>query len=320
MNLTDEIKDKLGTRMFKKLEGKGGGGCINEGEAYEVDDEKQVFVKRCKKDNAAEMMFGEFESLKALQDTNTVRVPKPLAVVSDPESWDHVLVMEYLDMSSLSKHQAKLGEALANLHLHNENVEKQYEYRANYLGQSANNDPVVYIDEFGFDAVTCCGALPMVNDWNSDWITFFSRNRLEAQFKLIAENYGDREANELWSQLQILIPRYFKAFAEEEIIIKPSLLHGDLWSGNAADLEERPVVFDPCCFYGHSEYDLAISEMFGGFHKKFYEHYSFVLKKVPGFEKRIELYQLFHYLNHWNHFGGGYKNQSINLLKKLVKI
>lgn len=79
----------------------------------------------------------------------------------------------------------------------------------------------------------------------------------------------------------------------------------------------QPYVFDPCCFYGHSEYDLAIAEMFGGFRSTFHQQYRNVIGKVDGAEKRIELYQLFHYLNHWNHFGGGYRSQSLNLMTKL---
>lgn len=91
-------------------------------------------------------------------------------------------------------------------------------------------------------------------------------------------------------------------------------------SGNVCESNNQPYIFDPCCFYGHSEYDLAIGEMFGGFRSAFRQRYESVIGRVDGAEKRSELYQLFHYLNHWNHFGGGYRSQSLNLLKKLNRV
>jgi len=104
-----------------------------------------------------------------------------------------------------------------------------------------------------------------------------------------------------------------------DIEIFPSLLHGDLWSGNVAQTAECPVVYDPASFYGHHEYDLAIGKMFGGFDSQFFKAYFEQLPKQEGFEQRSELYQLFHYLNHWNHFGDGYKGQSLSIMRRLLK-
>lgn len=101
--------------------------------------------------------------------------------------------------------------------------------------------------------------------------------------------------------------------------IIPALLHGDLWGGNVAEDDSGPVIFDPASFYGHSEYELAIAGMFGGFSGSFYSAYHSKIPKAPGFEKRLKLYQLFHYMNHWNHFGGGYRGSSINIMRNLVK-
>lgn len=208
MNLADELKDKIGTRRLVKLPGLGGGGCINKGDTYEIDDGNKVFVKYCSKENADEMMFGEFESLKAIKTTNTVRVPVSMHVVSVPNTTDATLVMEYLDMKSLdNKALGLLGEQLAEMHLHNENVQKEFEYRGNYLGMSQNNSNVMYIEEFGFDAVTCCGSVPMVNDWQVDWVSFFARNRLDVQIRLAQDKYGDRQVGELWTELQLVIPQ-----------------------------------------------------------------------------------------------------------------
>ncbi|KAF4528576.1 hypothetical protein B566_EDAN015723 [Ephemera danica] len=80
-----------------------------------------------------------------------------------------------------------------------------------------------------------------------------------------------------------------------------------------------PVIFDPASFYGHSEYELAISSMFGGFGKTFYTEYHKKIPQAPGFCERQDLYKLFHNLNHWNHFGTGYRTASIKLMKSLLK-
>lgn len=86
-----------------------------------------------------------------------------------------------------------------------------------------------------------------------------------------------------------------------------------------AEWVEGPVIFDPATFYGHSEYELGIAGMFGGFNKSFYSAYHQKIPQDPGFEKRNQLYQLFHYLNHWNHFGGGYRGSSVRIMKDLLK-
>lgn len=114
--------------------------------------------------------------------------------------------------------------------------------------------------------------------------------------------------------LQLKIPQFFT-----DVEIVPALLHGDLWGGNVAEVEEGPVIFDPASFYGHSEYELGIAGMFGGFNSSFYSAYHEKIPKAVGFAKRNQLYQLFHYLNHWNHFGGGYRGSSIRIMKDLLK-
>lgn len=117
-----------------------------------------------------------------------------------------------------------------------------------------------------------------------------------------------------FSTLQLKIPQFFK-----DVEVVPALLHGDLWGGNVAECAEGPVIFDPASFYGHSEYELGIAGMFGGFNNSFYSAYHAKIPQVPGFEKRNQLYQLFHYLNHWNHFGGGYRGSSVRIMKNLLK-
>uniref|UniRef100_A0A8D8PPN0 protein-ribulosamine 3-kinase n=1 Tax=Cacopsylla melanoneura TaxID=428564 RepID=A0A8D8PPN0_9HEMI len=84
--------------------------------------------------------------------------------------------------------------------------------------------------------------------------------------------------------------------------------------------ESEAYMYDPAVFYGHHEYDLAISSMFPGFRQQFYDAYHALIPKAPGFEDRQRVYQLFHYLNHWNHFGGGYKSSSLSIMRNLASM
>ncbi|XP_007887069.1 ketosamine-3-kinase [Callorhinchus milii] len=305
------LKRELDTTSLRPF-GHGGGGGISEGQSFQTDA-GTVFVKINHKSQARRMFDGELAGLDAILKTKTVKVPKPVKVIDLPDGGS-TLVMEYLDMSSISKYMPDLGEQLADLHLSNAKLRESQNKEAQTVGKGAGQSEIQYIDKFGFHVVTCCGYLPQINDWQSDWVTFFARQRLETQLDMIEKEYGDRESKELWSKLQLKIPGLFGGME-----ITPALLHGDLWGGNVAQLHDGPVIFDPAAFYGHSEYELGIAGMFGGFDSSFYTAYHRKLPKAPGFEKRLKLYQLFHYLNHWNHFGTGYKGSSISIMKALVK-
>ncbi|GAB6022736.1 hypothetical protein CHUAL_006831 [Chamberlinius hualienensis] len=303
--MDEEIKAKLKTKLLKRT-GRGGGGCINEGECYETDQGK-VFVKRNSKSEARQMFDGEYESLKAILATDTVRVPKPFLVVDNPAG-GAALVMEYVEMSTLNRHSVKLGQQLAMMHLHNEKMELDAEKNETRVGNRGE-----WVTTFGFHSVTCCGYIAQDNTWSQDWMEFYTKQKLKFQVDLVEQKYGDRDLRELWPELVRKIPEFFR-----EIKVKPALLHGDLWGGNAAETCEGPIIFDPATFYGHSEFDLAIAKMFGGFGNSFFKAYHEVLPKQPGFDLRHQLYQLFHYLNHWNHFGSGYKSSSMNIIRRLV--
>lgn len=228
MNIESKIKLTLDTKICAKVSGKGGGGCINSGECYEIDDNKLIFVKICSKSNSEEIISGEFHSLQTIKDTNQINVPDALGIVREPEQV--ALLMSYIDMKSLNQLQGQLGEHLAKLHLHNQKSNEQQIYNASYVNASKNaKDLVQSVTEFGFHCVTNCGAIAQNNEWQQDWISFFARNRLQHQIQLIQKNYNDRQINELWSELQLKIPKFFKPFTDNSNEIKPSLLHGDLW-------------------------------------------------------------------------------------------
>ncbi|XP_045841363.1 ketosamine-3-kinase isoform X3 [Meles meles] len=259
------------------------------------------------------MFEGEMASLTAILRTDTVRVPKPIKVLDGPAG-SSLLVMEHVDMRYLSSYAAKLGTQLADLHLDNKRRGETLRKEAGTVGKGAGQVVQPFVDQFGFDVVTCCGYLPQVNDWQEDWVAFYARQRLQPQMDMVEQGSGDREARELWSALQLKIPDLFR-----DLDIVPALLHGDLWGGNVAEDSSGPIIFDPASFYGHSEYELAIAGMFGGFSHSFYSAYHDAVPTAPGFEARQQLYQLFHYLNHWNHFGSGYRESSLRIMRNLTQ-
>ncbi|KAM6174192.1 ketosamine-3-kinase [Erethizon dorsatum] len=297
---------------YVKATGHSGGGCISQGQSYDTD-QGRVFVKVNSKAEARRMFEGEMASLSAILKTDTVKVPRPIKVLDAPGGGS-MLVMEHLDMRYLSSHAVKLGEQLADLHLQNQKLGEMLRKEAGTVGRRDGQAEQPFVDQFGFDVVTCCGYLPQVNDWQKDWVEFYAQQRIQPQMDMVERGSGDREALQLWSALQLKIPSLFR-----DLEIVPALLHGDLWGGNVAEDSSGPIIFDPASFYGHSEYELAIAGMFGGFSSSFYSAYHSKIPKAPGFEKRLQLYQLFHYLNHWNHFGSGYRGSSLNIMRNLIK-
>ncbi|XP_072024143.1 ketosamine-3-kinase-like [Amphiura filiformis] len=304
------LKSTLGVTHAKSI-GRGGGGCISEGQTYETNKGK-YFVKVNHKSEAMRMFEGEAASLDAILATNIVKVPKPEKVIRDDKDGGAILIMEHVDMSGLRKYQAELGEQLARLHLHNEDLGNRLSQEGSRVGDAEAG--AKYVPKFGFHCTTCCGYIPQNNEWTDNWVEFYARHRLKLQLDLVERDYGDREARELWPQLERNLPGFFK-----DIKVKPALLHGDLWGGNVAETDTGPVIFDPASHYGHSEFDLAIAGMFGGFNSAFYSAYHKMIPKAPGFETRSELYKLFHYLNHWNHFGSGYRTSSLSIMRRLAK-
>lgn len=177
-------------------------------------------------------------------------------------------------------------------------------------------------NEFGFHLPTSCGSIPQLNEWCRDWVSFYARQRLDHTIRMILSDHSDRELNEQWSHLQLKIPNFYSDFEKRgsgEGEITPALLHGDLWSGNVAQLADgsRGVIYDPASFYGHSEYEFGIVRMFGGIPRELEQTYFSVLAKRKLFEKRNKLYELFHHLNHWNHFGSGYRSSTLDIMKNL---
>lgn len=150
---------------------------------------------------------------------------------------------------------------------------------------------------FGWTRDNTLGATPQQNGWHEDWQTFFAERRLAPQLALAA---AKGYAIDIGRALEVLDGHRPAA----------SLLHGDLWSGNAAFLADgSPVLFDPAVYYGDREADLAMTELFGGFPEAFYAAYDAAFPLDAGYARRKHLYNLYHLLNHLNLFGGGYLEQ-----------
>jgi protein-ribulosamine 3-kinase len=148
---------------------------------------------------------------------------------------------------------------------------------------------------FGWQRDNYIGSTPQQNGWCDDWTEFWVTRRLAPQISMARDKGFD-----------VALPAMHLL---EEHKPQPSLLHGDLWSGNAGFTSDGPVVFDPAVYYGDREADLAMTELFGGFPREFYEAYNEVFPLADGYERRKHLYNLYHLLNHLNLFGGGYLGQ-----------
>src|SRR5688500_13306144 len=157
---------------------------------------------------------------------------------------------------------------------------------------------------FGWARDNYIGLAPQQNGWCEDWLEFWETHRIQPQL-IRAKRNGFALDPPPMDLLRNHKPQ-------------PSLLHGDLWNGNAGFTAEGPVVFDPAVYYGDRETDLAMTELFGGFPAAFYRAYNEAFPLTPGYEKRKHLYNLYHLLNHLNLFGQGYLGQVKATLRLLA--
>lgn len=260
------------------------GGCINDTQHLVGKDGKSYFAKANSADFLA-LFEAEAAGLTEIASTQTVRVPEPICSgIVNNRSY---IVLEYIEMGSSSDNsQHQLGKGLANLHQ-------------------------IKQEHFGWTHDNAIGATPQPNPSSEDWSSFYREQRLRHQFNL-ASKRGKNFAGTV--ELLNHIPVFFYDYQPQ-----PSLLHGDLWSGNAGcDSNGQPFVFDPATYYGDREADIAFTYMFGGFSSQFYEAYNSIFPLDPGFRIRKTLYNLYHELNHYNLFGGSYANSAQASIDRLL--
>ncbi|MBD1896363.1 fructosamine kinase family protein [Coleofasciculus sp. FACHB-129] len=261
------------------------GGCINQG--YAVSDGQRTYFIKINQASLVDMFEAEALGLQQMQETHTIRVPKPIGWGTGGNS--AYIVLEWLEMGHGDTHSwEEMGRKLAAMH--------------KWPGK----------DAFGWDRNNTIGSTPQINNWTADWAEFYAKHRLGYQFQLAKRRGGQFPHQE---QLLAAIPELLADYHPQ-----PSLVHGDLWGGNAGfTASGEPVIFDPAAYYSDREVDIAMTELFGGFPAAFYRGYNEVFPLDPGYERRKTLYNLYHILNHFNLFGGGYSSQANGMIERILR-
>ncbi len=257
-----------------------GGGCINNGSRLTTSAGGRYILKtnpNCPPD----MFTREAEGLQALAVAGGPRLPEV-----------HLAGREFLLLEDLqpappaSGYWPEFGRRMAALHLKT-------------------------AARFGFDHDNYIGSSPQANPWTEDGWDFFAHHRLISQAETAAQHgllsaEHLHEVGELAARLPDLVPEQ-----------PPSILHGDLWSGNwMTDAKGQPAIIDPAAYYGWAEADLAMMTLFGSPDPSFWEGYQEVRPLAAGFRQRFPLYNLYHLLNHLNLFGRSYLSQVAAVLER----
>ncbi|KAI0602248.1 fructosamine kinase [Biscogniauxia sp. FL1348] len=277
-----------------------------------VAGEEQNYFVKTGDGPAAECMFkGEHESLNAIYNTVPNFCPKSHATGACREKPNkYFMVTDFLQLGTVAPGGSgeSLAQKLAKLHTTPAPIPEGFDR------------PM-----FGFPVTTCCGASPQDNSWKASWADFYANNRLRTILRDgLKSNGTDPEMALMVEQTaSVIVPRLL---GDDHLKgVRPVLIHGDLWSGNhgrgrLVGKGTEEFVFDPSCVYGHSEYELGIMRMFGGFAGSFWKEYtSLVPKDEPKeeWDDRVALYELYHHLNHWAMFGYGYRSGAISIMKSL---
>ncbi|KAH8149433.1 uncharacterized protein LAJ45_06512 [Morchella importuna] len=274
-----------------------------------AEGKKKCFFMKTGDGKDAETMFqGEFESLNTIHNAVPSLCPKAFSHGAFESKPGYYLVTDFIN---LYRHSSSSGETLA------------HKMAKLHLAPQAEK----YNNKFGFPVPTCCGSTVQDNTWEDDWAEFFGKRRLmHILAESEAKNGTDKVLRE-WVEKTVdtVVPRLLGVLEN----VKPALVHGDLWSGNASkgcfgengeNGDPEDVVFDPSACYAHNEYEFGIMKMFGGFGPKFFNEYHEHIPKaepVKEYDDRAELYQLYHQLNHHALFGSGYKSGAISTMKRL---
>ena len=266
-----------------------GGGCIADSRRLTTRSGESYFLKQARSGQNPDMLRAEANGLRELRKARAVRVPEVLAAESD------FLLLEFIaEGRARSGSYAELGRGFAQLH--------------RFRGKA-----------FGFHADNFLGTSIQSNRTSGNaatsWSAFYAEHRLGFQLRL-AERNGSATP-ELRRGLGRLLDKLSDLLSETEE--SPTLLHGDLWSGNhLIDTQGRGWLIDPAVSYGHREADLAMSTLFGGYPSEFYSAYQEAHPLPSGWREREPLYQLYHLLNHLNLFGSSYLGQVLAVIRRYV--
>ena len=262
------------------------GGDINS--CYRLQSLDTTYFVKLNRAGMVSMFEAEAAGLQEMAKTRTLRVPD--AIVCGTVADSSFLVLEHIEFGTTSQISDRLlGRQLAQMH----NPRQPY---------------------FGWRRDNTIGSTPQPNDQNTDWPSFWRNQRLGFQLQLAA-NRG--YCGKLQSKGERLCSAMAALFDDYQPY--PSLLHGDLWGGNASvDRNGNPVIYDPACYYGDREADLAMTELFGGFGADFYAAYREEWPLDTGYSVRKVFYNLYHILNHLNLFGAGYLGQAESMIDRIL--
>ena len=261
------------------------GGSINQ--VYKVITDKGN--RYCCKLNLNHGYFQMFEAEKAgldlLRQSQTIKVPEVITVFTTESH--QVLVLEWIEPGTRSpRFWQRFGEQLSKLHQER--------------GEA-----------FGWKESNYMGALPQSNLPSSDWSQFFYAQRIHPQVQLaLQKRLLTPSQSEPFERLPAILPGLFPDAS-------PRLVHGDLWSGNfLCTAEEQPVLIDPAAYYGHPAVDLAMTTLFGGFDKAFYESYSYYSPFSSNFREQWDCCNLYPLMIHLNLFGKSYLGDILAILRR----
>ncbi|GAA4281114.1 fructosamine kinase family protein [Gaetbulibacter aestuarii] len=260
------------------------GGDISD--AYKLETSREVYFLKCHSGQEAIKMFeAEAKGLKLIGETKSIRTPEVLGL----DTFDNTsfLILEFIPSKSPDQkdHEA-LGTQLAHLHLNTTTM-------------------------FGLDHDNKIGKLPQSNTQHKSWPGFYARERLLPQLHLAKEKglLKDSDCPDP-ERIESVLNEIFKN-------VKPSLVHGDLWSGNYLISETgTPYLIDPAVYYSDGLVDIAMSKLFGGFGSGFYNAYHEMIPKPETYSERIDLYQLYYLLVHLNLFGAAYRSGVRGILSR----
>jgi fructosamine-3-kinase len=260
------------------------GGSINL--TAKLDTTKGVFfIKVNDAFRYPDMFVKESNGLTVLAKSGTFTIPN--VILTGEDDAQAFIVMEFIESRTRENNfWENFGRSLAELHR-------------------------VSNDKFGFEEDNYIGSLKQSNRQHNKWIDFFIEERLEPQLKMA---YAKGLLNE---KDKMIFQKLFTRLDELIPVETPSLLHGDLWSGNfITGKSGEPCIFDPAVYFGHREMDLSMSKLFGGFDQPFYDSYQEGFPLEDGFEERISVHNLYPLLVHVNLFGGGYVNNVRTIVKR----
>lgn len=278
------LKESLGNNITLKNSRSIGGGCINN--SMKLDTNDGPYFLKWNPSIPDDMFEVESKGLELLRNAGELTIPKVIA--RGKIEGKHYLLLEHVEAGRKQPdYWEDYGRSMAALHKNHSS------------------------EKYGLDHDNYIGSLPQENDPMESWIDFFREKRLEFQLRLALKNglvdeyFADRYRS-FYELLPGLLPEN-----------SPSLLHGDMWSGNVmVGPDGKVCLIDPAVYYGHREIELSFTQMFGGFERTFYEAYHEAYPVDPGFDERISIYNMYPYMVHVNLFGTSYLSGVESVLRR----